>query len=205
MTARLGLFGGTFDPIHFGHLIAARSVAEQLPLDRVLLIPSAAPPHKPPAALTAAPHRLEMVRRAVAADPLFEVSDIELRRAGPSYTIDTVSELRLRLGPDARLFWIVGADSLPELAGWSRVRQLVETVEIIVAARPGWDAPDLSALRAAVGDAAVETLLQRCLQTPRIEISASEIRTRLAAGRPVRYLLPDAVADYAIQHRLYRG
>jgi nicotinate-nucleotide adenylyltransferase len=128
-----------------------------------------------------------------------------LRRAGPSYTFDTVTQLRSALGEDARLFWIVGADSLPELAGWSRVRQLVESVEIIVAARPGWEAPDLSALRAAIGDDAVETLLQRCLRTPRIEISASDIRARLATGRPVRYLLPDAVADYAIQHRLYKN
>jgi nicotinate-nucleotide adenylyltransferase len=199
------LFGGSFNPIHFGHLISARSVAEQLGLDKIVLIPSAAPPHKSGQDLAPADDRLAMARLAVEGDPLFEVDDLELRRTGPSYTFDTVMEYRRRVGPLTRLCWLIGADTLPELATWSRVGKLVEAVEIVTATRPGWrqtDA-DLSALRAVVGQAAVAKLLSNCLTTPEIGISASEIRSRVRAGRSVRYLLPAGVEAYLRERRVY--
>lgn len=204
MTRKLGLFGGSFNPVHFGHLISARAVAERLGLERVLLIPSASPPHKQQANdLAPATHRLEMVRLAVEGDALFEVSDIELHRDGPSYTIDTIMQLQSEFGPETRLHWIIGGDSLPELATWSRVQRLVELAEIVTATRPGWQRPDLSALERMVGAAAVARLLANCLETPQIEISASDIRARLRAGRSVRYLIPAAVDAYVRHHQLY--
>lgn len=115
---RLGLFGGSFDPIHFGHLRAARFAAELLGLERVVLIPSARPPHKLSNAVTEPAHRLAMTRLAVEGDSVFEVDDLELHRAGPSYTFDTVGEYRRRLGSAAELVWFIGADTLPKLSTW---------------------------------------------------------------------------------------
>lgn len=204
MTLRLGLFGGSFNPVHFGHLIASRAVAEALGLDRVVLIPSANPPHKNGENLASAADRLEMVRLAVAGDRLFEVSDIELLRSGPSYTVDTVAAFGAER-PGADLCWIIGADSLPELATWSRVQRLVSMVRMVVAARPGWRTPDLGALRGVVGDEAVERLVASRLETPEIGISASDIRSRVAAGQSVRYLVPESVVAYIASRGLYGG
>jgi nicotinate-nucleotide adenylyltransferase len=202
MSSRIGLYGGTFNPIHFGHLISARSIAEQIALDRVVLIPSASPPHKGHD-IAPAEHRLEMARLAVESDPLFEVSDIELTRAGPSYTFDTVTTFRQHVAAETVLFWIIGADSLPELATWSRVRQLVGIVEIVTAARPGWECPDLTALRHAIGDDAVERLLRNRVSTPQIGISATEIRDRIRAGRSIRYFTPCSVCEFIRKRDLY--
>lgn len=205
MTGKVGLYGGSFNPIHFGHLISARSVAEQLGLTRVVLIPSASPPHKQRACLAPAADRLEMTRIAVEGDPLFDVSDIELLRTGPSYTLDTVMEMRGRLGLGPEIVWIIGADSLPELATWSRITTLVKSATIVTATRPGWERGrvDLTALRAAVGAADVEMLLANCLETPAVGISASEIRERVRGGRSIRYLVPAGVASYIHKHGLY--
>jgi len=200
------LYGGSFNPIHFGHLISARSVAEQLGLSKVVVIPSASPPHKQRVEdLAPAADRLAMARLAVEGDPLFDVDDLELRRTGPSYTFDTVTEYRQRVGAGTQLCWLIGADSLPELATWSRIAKLVEAVEIVTAERPGWRSPaaDLSGLRSAIGSAAVEKLLSRCLTTPEIGISASEIRGRIRTGRSVRYLIPERVEAYIRSRRLY--
>ncbi|MCB9853639.1 MAG: nicotinate (nicotinamide) nucleotide adenylyltransferase [Phycisphaerales bacterium] len=202
--ARIGLYGGTFDPIHHGHLISARSLAEQLDLERVYLIPAARPPHKPNNVMTPVEDRLEMARRAVAGDSLFEVSDIEARRDGPSYTIDTVQRARESFGKDAELFWFIGGDSLPELPGWHRVRELVERVTIVTATRTGWRHPTASRLAEAVGDEAARRLLSNCVATPSIGISATEIRRRRSEGRSVRYLTPQVVVEYIEAHGLYQ-
>lgn len=202
--ARIGLYGGTFDPIHHGHLISARSLSEQLDLERVFLIPAARPPHKPNGAATSMEDRLAMARLAVAGDALFEVSDIESRRDGPSYTIDTVERIRQAFGAATELFWFIGGDSLPELPSWHRVRELVERVSIVTATRPGWQQPTEATLSAAVGEAAARRLLSNCVATPSIGISATEIRERRAAGRSVRYLTPPAVVAYMEDHGLYQ-
>lgn len=202
---RIGLFGGSFNPIHVGHLIASRAVAEHLRLEKVYLVPASVPPHSAPKSLAPSPHRLEMVRLAVQDEPLFEVSDYELLQPGPSYTVLTVEEFRRRLGDGAELFWIIGADSLPELANWYQADRLVDLCRIITAARPGWEVPDLSALARRLRPDQVEKLRAGILQTLRIDVSASEIRRRIAAGLSIRYMVPDAVADYIAANGLYRA
>lgn len=203
MTQRLGLYGGSFDPIHFGHLISARAVAEQFNLEKVILIPAARPPHKGHLKLTSVEHRLAMTRLAVEGDPLFDVSDAETLRPGPSYTIDTIGYFRYQVGPAVELFWIIGADTLPELAQWHRVTDLLAAVRIVAAARPGWRIPDLTQLRSKVGNDAVERLLADCCPTPEIGISSTDIRQRIQSGRSVRYLTPDPVAAYIAANRTY--
>lgn len=203
MSKRIGLYGGSFDPIHVGHLISARSIAEAMSFSKVILIPSARPPHKEGVAMTTAEHRMAMVRLAIEGDPLFEASDVELGRAGPSFTLDTVMEYRRRLGDTAELFWIIGADSLPELPTWHRIDELVKRVTIVTAARPGFVKPAVADLAEAVGKEAAQALLSNCCLTPEIDISATRIRARVAAGDSIRYLTPEAVASYIQQHGLY--
>lgn len=199
----IALFGGTFDPVHHGHLIVGRAVMEQLQFERVVFIPAASPPHKLGRRLTDASHRLEMTRLAVAGEPGFEVSDIETRRTGPSYTIHTVEAFFEQVGPDAELAWIIGGDSLPELHSWYQIERLVDACRIVTAARPGYETPDLQPLRATLPAERVERLIADVLTTPRIDISATDIRRRAREGRSVRYLVPDAVAEYISAHDLY--
>lgn len=202
---RIGLFGGSFNPIHAGHLIASRAVAEHLRLDKLYLIPAAVPPHRNPKSLAAPQHRLEMLRLAAKGEPLFEVSDYEISQPGPSYTILTVQEFRRQLGEAVDLYWLIGADSLVELANWYEVERLVDLCQVVTAARPGWDQPDLSGLSRRVSRAQIERLEAGILRTPRIDISASEIRRRVAEGLSIRYLVPDAVAEYIAAQGLYRS
>lgn len=204
MGQRITLFGGSFNPIHLGHLIIARSVAEQLELDRVIFLPSATPPHKTGTDLVAPEHRAEMVRLAIADEPGFEFSDFDLTRAGPSYTVETVAHFRQELGPEATLHWIIGADSLPELPTWHRVRALVESCHIVTAARPGWEQIDFDALGPRLGDQHTATLRANMVKAPRIDISATDIRQRVRSGKSIRYLVPESVRQYILAHGLYR-
>ena len=204
MATRVGLYGGSFNPIHNGHLIVVRAVAELLTLDRVILLPSARPPHKGDRKLLDAEHRAAMVKLAIIEEPLFELSDFDLTRDGPSYTIDTVTHFRESLGPQAELHWIIGADSLSELTAWHRVHDLVDACRIITAARPGWDAIDWSPLRAILTDAQVAALQGGVLSTPQIDISSTDIRRRVREGRSIRYLVPDPVRSYIETNDLYR-
>ncbi len=201
----IALMGGTFDPIHNGHLIIARSVRERLGLDRVVMIPSADPPHKMQLKLTAFEHRLAMVKSAVQDEAGIVCDDCEGQRSGPSYTFDTVMEFRRRLGSDARICWIIGADSLPELETWHRADELVEACEIVTACRPGWDKPDLSKFGAMLTPAHVDKLTRAIIQTPRIDISSTDIRRRVAQGLSIRYLVPESVNQYITAHGLYEA
>jgi len=204
MATRVGLYGGTFDPIHIGHLIVARAVREQLALDRMVLIPSARPPHKPHPDLTDAVHRLAMARLAVDGEPELEISDCEARRTGPSYTIDTVQAFRKASGPQAEIIWVIGADTLAELASWHRIDELVDACQIVIAARPGWESPDPAPLCGRLGDEQIDRLRGGMIETPRIDVSATEIRRRVAEGRSIRWLVPEPVHQYIAQHGLYR-
>jgi len=205
MNQGVALFGGTFNPIHIGHLIIARFIAEHLSLSRVTLIPSANPPHKRGKNdLADAAHRLEMAGLACAGEPLFQVSDVEVQRAGPSYTILTVEHYRRQLGPDVPLYWIIGADSLPELGSWYHFRELVELCQIVTAVRQGFETPDLSSLEPILSPQQVERLRRSILPTPRIDISATDIRRRIKDGRSIRYLVPDPVREYIEARRLYQ-
>lgn len=195
ITQRIALYGGSFDPIHFGHLIAARSIVEHYGFDRVILIPSGNPPVKNQ--LTTFSHRWNMIKLAIHGDPLFELSNIELFRPGPSYTIYTVNEYQ-QIMPTSELFWIIGSDCLAELTSWHRIKELVERVTIIVVARPSLDAnrPDMSQ------EIADRIVLNSSI--PQIDISSTDIRYRVLTGKQIRYLVPDSVDDYILQSGLYQ-
>lgn len=202
---RLGIYGGTFDPIHLAHLIVAQEVAAQVALDRVLFIPTGIPPHKQGHAITPARHRLAMVERAIAGNPRFAVSAMEIARSGPSYTVDTLTELRAEFGPAAQLVLILGGDMVYDIVRWREPQRIVQLVTQIAAVqRPGFtftDA-DLAQLERHVpklGAAIVP------VDVPQIAISASMIRARLARDLPIRYLVPDAVVAYIQTEGLYHS
>ncbi|MBX3396829.1 MAG: nicotinate-nucleotide adenylyltransferase [Phycisphaerae bacterium] len=202
---RIGLYGGRFDPIHYGHLIAAQSILEQLRLDRVIFVPCGKPPHKPGQSLSNGRHRVEMIRLAIQDDSRFDIDEFELNQKGPSYTFATVSEFRKRLGDSDELFWLIGADSLSQLPTWYRIGELVRIVQIVTAARPGWQPPPLEHLAPTIGTVESQSLLRHVLQTPHIEISSTEIRQRAASNLPIRYFLPAAVDRYIREFKLYQG
>jgi nicotinate-nucleotide adenylyltransferase len=204
MLRRIGLYGGSFDPIHLGHLIIAQAVAEAAQLDRVIFLPSAQPPHKGGRPLADSLHRAAMVKLAIANNAWFEFSDVDLR-AEPSYTIDTVKHFRNLSGPSAALHWIIGADSLAELPSWRRVAELVDLCEITTAARPGWETIDWRAFEDALRPDQIDKLKRGVVRTPAIDISATEIRSRAQSRRPIRYLVPESVRDYIDQKALYRA
>lgn len=212
---KVGLFGGTFNPIHHGHLIAARAVAEWAGLARVVFLPCRQPPHKHEDDLLDGAHRGEMVKLAIADGgtsklacqtalrSIFSFSDYDLTRQGPSFTIDTVRHFRAELGRDVELCWIIGADSLPELPTWRCVTELVEECRIITAARPGWTTNVWDDLRHTFTDEQVARLRSGVVETPLIDISATDIRRRISSGKSVRYLMPDEVICYVRENNLY--
>jgi nicotinate-nucleotide adenylyltransferase len=198
---RIGVLGGTFDPPHVGHLWLATLAADSLGLDRVLFMPAAQPPHKLGPLVTRATDRLIMTRLAIAGDPLFDLSSIEMEREGPSYTIDSVEELIRLYGPDVRLFLLMAADSLAEIDTWREPDRLLERVEWIVGPRPGTDLPDRAALAARFGPKADRIHL---LEGPSLDVSSSAIRRRVAAGQAIRYLVPRGVEELIGERGLYR-
>ena len=190
------MFGGTFDPIHLGHLRAAENALDSLELDRVSFIPAGTPPHRAQPASSAL-DRYAMTALATAGHPRFAVSDLELRRDGPSYTVDTVAGLR-RDSPGAEVFVIVGSDTFPEMATWKDHERLLALCTVAVVGRPGEAQPD--------GAAAARAPAPRVARVsgPGLDISASAIRGRVREGKSIRYLVPDAVADYIEKRALYR-
>ena len=204
MAVRIGLFGGSFDPIHFGHLIAARAIKEQLNLAEVLFLPSKRPPHKEGKELTPAHHRAALVRLAIEGEAGFSFDDFDLIREGPCYTIDAVIHFRKQLAP-AEIFWFIGADSLMELPTWHRAPELMKMCAIVTAARPGQDKVDWDKLKDSLGVESAEMLRKGYLETPMIDISSTDIRRRVAAGRSIRFLAPEAVRQYIESHNLYRS
>lgn len=199
------LFGGTFDPIHNGHLIVARSAAEKLRVERVVLIPSANPPHKNHSSLTLIRHRLAMTRVAVEGSELFEVSDCELNRPGPSFTLDTVRHFREQNGPNISLYWLIGGDTIKDLACWYKVEQLVNECIIVTAGRPGCDMEvDFGVFRGKLSDEQIARLKQFILETPLVDISATNIRSRVRRDLTISDLIPPTVRDYITENKLYK-
>ena len=192
---RVGVYGGTFDPIHVGHLIIGELAREALELDRLLFVVAKRPPHKVTEAITPAEVRLEMVRLATHDNPFFEPSDIEIRRGGISYTVDTLQALTDELGTTREeLFFLMGADSLVDFPNWRRPERILELATVVALRRPGVDLSDVDP----------EYLRRvRLLPTPLLEISATNIRQRVSRGCSIRYLVPDAVVDYIRTHGLY--
>lgn len=198
------LFGGSFDPIHHGHLISAQAVADRLAVDRVLLIPCAQSPLKRSHVLARGEDRLEMCRIAAKLDPRFAVSDWELKRPPPSYTIQTVRYFRSVFPAPEPLYWLLGQDSLAHLQHWMNIEELLQIVQFVTAARPGGGEPNLAALRAIAPAEAVEQIERHLFATPMVEISASEIRARARARQNIQFWVPSGVADYIDQTALYR-
>ena len=198
---RIGVFGGSFDPVHMGHLTIAQDAVEQLELDRLIFVPAAVPPHKQDAKLADSRHRLEMLRLATEANLRFEVSDMELQRGGVSYTFDTMMQIQAE-HPGAELFFIVGLDSLTILHSWRNVDKLLELCTIVPFARGGED-PVRVAEKIQLSSPLKQELLARLIRIHEIEISASEVRMRLAEGLSIRYLVPPEVEMYIAEHGLY--
>lgn len=198
------LFGGTFDPVHHGHLITAQAALEALGAERCLLIPAALSPHKLTRQSAPAADRLAMLRLAIAGQAAFAVEDFELAREGPSYTVDTVAALRARQ-PGERWTLLMGADQLPLLHTWHRASELLEQTEVALLARPGFPLEaGLAAAERAFSPAVAERLRRAVVRAPQIDISATVIRQRVAQGASIRYLAPEAVVDYIASHGLYR-
>lgn len=197
---RLGILGGTFDPPHLGHLAVAQDAWSRIPLDRVLFVPAAQPPHKLRGVRTAAPVRLEMVRAAIADDDHFGATDLELERAGPSFTVDTLRELSAQQ-PGAELFLLLGADQFRELATWREPAAIAELATLVLVPRAVIDSGRVIAdARAALPTARIVEL-----DAPRLDVSSTDIRRRAAAGEPIRYLVPDGVRRIIERERLYEG
>jgi nicotinate-nucleotide adenylyltransferase len=196
---RLGILGGTFNPPHLAHLVCAQEAHRELGLDRVLFVPAAIPPHKPVEAEPGPRHRLELCRLAVAGDRRFAVSDLELRRAGPSYTVDTLKELSSQSSTN-ELFLILGGDIAAGLPQWREPERVLELATVAIAKRRGTARSTvqkaLDQLRG--GDRAMFFAM------PRIGISSTMVRRRVRAGQPIRYFVPDGVLEYINTHGLYR-
>jgi len=203
MPQRIGLYGGSFNPIHLGHLIVAQSIAETARLDQVIFLPSHAPPHKSHEQLLDAAHRAAMVRLAIEGEPLFTCSDYDLTRSGPTFTIDTVLHFRRKFPPPTELCWLIGGDSLRDLVNWKRLSDLVESCTLLTALRTGFTHVDWSPFQSLIGDAGIRRLQDGMLMTPVVEISSSDIRRRLKERKSIRYLIPENVRDYIASHHLY--
>jgi nicotinate-nucleotide adenylyltransferase len=195
---RIGLMGGTFDPIHHGHLVAAEEARWQFDLDTVLFVPTGQPWQKP-VGVSPAEDRYRMTVIATASNPAFEVSRVEIDHPGPTYTVDTLRRLRAELGEDARLFFITGADAVLHILTWKDREEVLALAEFIAATRPGYD---------------LERLTERLplarerlhpMEIPMLAISSTEIRARVAHGAPIQYLVPDGVVEYVAERGLYRS
>lgn len=198
---RIGILGGTFNPIHLGHLITAEDALQQLRLERVIFVPSAVPPHKMVDKLAGGGDRLRMIKLAIRGHDRFEVDDIEIKRGGKSYSVDTLMEWHRR-DPRADLYFIIGADSLRELHLWREAQRLVRLCTFVTVPRPGFKTKPVVDPRL---DAATRRRLrQHVLRGHACDIASRDIRARVASGRSIRYLVPDAVREYIQRRGLYR-
>lgn len=191
---RLGLLGGTFDPPHYGHLVAAQEVAWRLELDRVLFLPAHQNPLKAGESSSSAEDRCEMVRLAIADNATLELSRLDVDRPPPSYTVDL---LRLLHTPHCELFFIGGADILPELPRWRAPDEILRLARLVVVNRPGAPPPDIAALEPGARERV------EIVRVPGVAIAARELRRRVRSGQPIRYLVPPAVEQYILDHGLY--
>jgi nicotinate-nucleotide adenylyltransferase len=198
MNRRIGVMGGTFDPIHHGHLVAADQARWQFELDRVVFVPTGQPWQKP-VGVSPAEDRYRMTEIATASNPAFAVSRLELDHQGPTYTVDTLRRLRAELAGGTRLFFIIGADAVLQLLTWKEPEQVLAQAEFIAATRPDFDLDSL------VGQVPGATGRVHRMEMPALAISSTDIRARVARGAPVQYQVPDGVARYIHEHDLYRG
>jgi nicotinate-nucleotide adenylyltransferase len=196
----IGVLGGTFDPIHIGHLIVAEEARVKLGLGEVLFVPVGQPWLKVDHAITPAIHRVEMVRRAIATNSHFRLCTIEVERPGPSYTVDTITMLQRQLGAQIKIFFILGCDSLAELPLWKEPQTLVQLCRLVAVPRLDSVLPDLKSLESSI-PGIIDSVIQ--LDMPIIGISSSDIRERVAEGLSIRYLVPEEVEKYIVEQKLY--
>ena len=196
---KLGILGGTFDPIHCGHLIVAEEVRVRLGLERVTFIPAGEPWLREGGGIASRGHRLQMVRLAIGSNPFFDLSTIELEREGPSYSIDTIIALREELGPGADLYFIIGPDALAQLPLWKEPGRILELCHVVAVRRPEYS-PDLASLDSAIPGASARIIH---VETPWIEVSSTEVRNRIRDGLSIKYLVPERVEQHIREHGLY--
>jgi len=202
---KIGIMGGTFNPVHHGHLVTAQEALNQFDLDEVIFIPTGDPPHKIDDLLAHAEDRYLMTVIATSSNSSFFVYRIEIDRKGKSYTIDTVKELRKLFGSDSELYFITGADAILEILTWKNTREIVTLAKFIAATRPGYDLSRIKELKTTLfsnedeGDRRIFIM-----EIPALAISSTDIRQRIKIGRPVNYLVPEGVNNYILKHGLYK-
>jgi nicotinate-nucleotide adenylyltransferase len=200
---RLGIYGGSFDPVHFGHLLLAECCREQCGLDQVWFVPASVPPHKQLGAIASAAARVDMLKLAIGGHEAFVVSTIETERGGVSYTVDTLESVR-RQQPEAELFFLMGADSLADFSTWREPARICELAAPIVVRRAGTAEPDYAVLGPLVPAARLEAIRRLRVEMPVIDLSASDLRRRVAASLSIRYRTSRAVEKYIEANGLYR-
>ena len=189
---RIGVLGGTFNPIHIGHLAIAQMALERMHLTKVIFVPSYIPPHKNSGVVASAKHRYQMVKLAIAGNTAFEVSDFEIKKKGKSYTVDTMNYFHAFYPPETKLFFIIGGDALGDLRSWRYIDDILKIAEFIVVNRPGYVKKS-------------NDVKHHSVIMPGIDISSSYVRLRLLQERTIRYFVPDQVLEYINQNQLYRG
>lgn len=198
---RIGVFGGTFDPIHHGHLAMAEECRTALALDMVLFLPAGQPPHKRGGLVSPAADRVAMVELAIASNQFFRLSRVDVDRTGPSYTVGALEQLRLEWGMEARFWFLMGADSLADVLTWRDPARLIELARVVAVNRPDAPKPDPSRLEGKLPGA---TERVDVVEMPAMAISGTDLRARVKAGRPIKYQVPEAVEVYVTERRLYR-
>lgn len=203
MSEKIILFGGTYDPVHNGHIEVASFAASKIGASRVFLIPARRSPHKQSRPLAADNDRIAMLKLVVANNKLFQVSPVELNRAEPSYTIDTIKYFKEKFGSDCQFFWLIGADMLKDLPKWYKINELLKECTICIMNRGGFGKPDFDSLATQLSQQEIETLRQNQIETPMINVSSSVIRQRLLNGQDVSDMVNTAVLNYIQKHHLY--
>jgi nicotinate-nucleotide adenylyltransferase len=205
VTRRIALFGGTFDPIHLGHTTVAAAAADHIGAEKVLFIPTKRSPLKQSLPEAGDDDRLTMIALTIDANPKFEVSDHELKKAEPSYTLETVRQFQARYGNDFAIYCLIGADSVEDLPYWHRIADLIDECNLCTMYRAGCPVPDYTRFTTVWGLPRVQKLQQNIIETPLVDISSTQIRNRLAAGQDVTDMVAPAVAEYIRQHNLYKS
>ena len=205
VTRKIALFGGTFDPVHIGHTVVAADAVEQLEAEKVVFVPAKRSPLKGFLPKGIDEHRFAMIALAIEGNGRFAVSDFELKKPAPSYTLETVRKFQADYGSDSSVYWLIGADAVEDLQHWRSIEELIDTCNLCTMYRAGCERPDYTKFEGLWGRERVEKLQRNVVQTSLVDVSSTEIRRRLAAGEDVGGMLHPAVADYIRRHGLYRG
>ncbi len=203
MSERIVLFGGTFDPVHIGHIAVAQVSARKIGASRVILIPARRSPHKEQKPIAADNDRIAMLKCAIAGKNLFQISLVELNRAEPSYTIDTIRHFKQQFGGDCQLYWLIGVDMLKDLHRWHKINELLGECTVCLMYRGGYDKPDLGSLAEKLSNSDIEKLRQNLIETPLLTMSSTQIREKITNGQDAGEFLHPDVLDYIKSHRIY--